>query len=67
MKVRDKPRYKIEGEMISFDERDNVHARNELEPDTVAWESYYRQHPGWEREDLKTKEDYENLQKLLIN
>jgi len=51
----DSPRYKIKGEMSPFDERDNVHARYELEADTFEWESFYRQHPGWEKEDLKTK------------
>jgi ferredoxin len=55
MKVLDRPRYKIKGEMSPFDERENVHGRYELEPDTVEWESFYRQHPGWEKADLKTK------------
>ena len=55
MKKLDRPRYKIKGEMPPFDERENVHARYELEPDTFEWESFYKQHPGWESVDLKTK------------
>ncbi len=55
MKVLDRPRHKIIGEMSPFDERENVHARYELEPETVEWESFYSQHPGWEETDLKTK------------
>ena len=55
MKVLDRPRYKIKGELSPFDERDNVQARYELEPDTPEWEAFYKQHPGWEKEDLKAK------------
>ena len=55
MKVLERPRYKIQGELSPFDERDNVQARYELEPDTPEWESFYKQHPGWEKEDLKAK------------
>ena len=41
--------------MIPFDERDNVHARHELEPDTPGWNSFYKQYPEWEKEDRITK------------
>lgn len=47
--------YKIKGELIPFDERDNVHARYELGPDSPEWKEYYREHPNWEKIDLKTK------------
>ncbi len=55
MKVLDRPRYKIIGELSPFDERENVQARYELEPETVEWESFYKQHPGWVEADLRTK------------
>jgi ferredoxin len=55
MKELDRPRYKIIGEMSPFDERDNVHARRELDPDTPEWKKYYQDHAEWEEEDLKTK------------
>lgn len=41
--------------MIPFDERDNVHARYELEQDTPEWNSFYKQHPECEKEDRITK------------
>ncbi|MFC1822081.1 4Fe-4S dicluster domain-containing protein [Thermodesulfobacteriota bacterium] len=55
MKTLDRPRYNVVGEMIPFDERDNVHARYELAPDTDAWRAFYQKHPGWEKMDLGTK------------
>jgi ferredoxin len=55
VKTLDRPRYRILGEMIPFDERDNVHARYELEQDTPEWNSFYKQHPEWEKEDRITK------------
>src|SRR4030042_4325287 len=50
-----KPPYKIVGALTRFDERENVHARYELVPDTQEWSDFYRNHPKWERIDLKTK------------
>jgi len=55
MKKLSKPRYRIVGDMTRFDERENVHARYELEPDTPAWETFYQKHPEWEKVDLETK------------
>jgi ferredoxin len=52
---REKPPYKSVGAVTPFDERDNVHARYELVPDTQEWNDYYQKHPKWERIDLKTK------------
>jgi len=46
-----KPRYKIKGDPISFDERENVQARHELEQGTPEWEKFYRLHPEWEEQD----------------
>ena len=55
MKILSKPRYNIVGEMTRFDERENVHARYELEPETPEWETFYKKHPEWEKVDLETK------------
>ena len=55
MKTLSCPRYKIVGDMIPFDERDNVHARHELEPNTPEWDSFYQRHHEWEKEDGLTK------------
>jgi len=51
----EKPPYKIVGPLTRFDERENVHARYELVPDTQEWNDFYRNFPKWERIDLKTK------------
>ena len=50
-----KPPYKIVGALTPFDERENVHARYELVPDTQEWSYFYRNFPKWERIDRKTK------------
>ena len=55
MKKLGKPRYRVVGDMTRFDERENVHARYELEPDTPEWETFYQKHPEWEKVDLETK------------
>jgi reductive dehalogenase len=55
MKKLSKPRYRIAGDMTRFDERENVHARYELEPGTPEWETFYQKHPEWEKVDLETK------------
>jgi len=34
-----------------FDERDNVQARNTLEPGTPDYEDFYRRHPEWQAKD----------------
>ena len=52
---REKPPYKIVEAMPRFDERENVHARFELVPDTQEWIEFYRKFPKWERIDRKTK------------
>ena len=41
--------------LTRFDERENVHARYELVPETQEWRDFYRSHPKWEKIDLKTK------------
>ncbi len=50
-----KPRYNIKGEQTRFDERDNVHARHELESDTPEWKEFYGLHPEWEEQDILNK------------
>ena len=55
MKSLDKPRYRIVGELARFDERENVHARYELDLETQEWRAFYDQHPEWEKQDLQTK------------
>jgi len=55
MKKLDKPRYKVVGEIPRFDERENVHARGELDPGTPEWKMFYEKHPEWEKLDLETK------------
>lgn len=50
-----KPRYNMKGKLIRFDERDNVHARHELKPDTPDWKEFYSLHPEWEEVDRINK------------
>jgi reductive dehalogenase len=52
----DAPRYEVAGEMERFDERDNVQARNTLEPDTANYIEFYQRHPEWEAADAATRE-----------
>jgi len=52
----DKPRYKVVGEMERFDERDNVQARNTLEPGSEDYLEFYAKHPEWESKDAETRE-----------
>ena len=51
-----RPRYKVVGDMDCFDERDNVQARNTLEPGSEEYKNFYRRHPEWEEKDQKTRE-----------
>ena len=37
--------------MERFDERDNVQARNTLQPGTAGYEDFYRLHPEWQAKD----------------
>lgn len=50
-----KPKYRVQDEITPFDERDNVQARHELDPDAPEWEPYYAEHPEWERKDLEIR------------
>jgi len=51
-----KPRYKIVGDMNRFDERENVQARNTLEPGSNDYEEFYQRHPKWKEKDRVTRE-----------
>lgn len=51
-----KPRYKVVGEMERFDERENVQARNALEPGSQDYKEFYQRHPEWEEKDGETRE-----------
>ena len=51
-----KPRYKVVGEMERFDERENVQARNALEPGLDSYKEFYQRHPEWEEKDRETRE-----------
>jgi ferredoxin len=46
-----KPRYRVEGPLKRFDERDNVQSRNTLEPGTSEYEDFYRGHLEWKAKD----------------
>ena len=46
-----RPRYRVIGELTPFDERDNVQARNTLEPSTADYEAFYARHPEWKDKD----------------
>jgi ferredoxin len=50
------PRYKVIGELERFDERDNVQARNTLEPGSPSYIEFYARHPEWEARDAVTRE-----------
>jgi reductive dehalogenase len=50
------PRYKVIGELERFDERDNVQARNTLEPGLAEYMEFYTRHPEWEARDAVTRE-----------
>jgi ferredoxin len=51
MKVLKNSRCQVVGRITRFDERDNVQARYELEPDSPEWKEYYGMHPEWENRD----------------
>ena len=44
-------RYKLVGDLLPFDERDNVQARNTLEPGTPDYLDFYARHPEWRDKD----------------
>ena len=46
-----KARYKLVGDLLPFDERDNVQARNTLEPGTADYLDFYARHPEWRDKD----------------
>jgi ferredoxin len=50
-----RPRYKVVGEMERFDERENVQARNTLEPGSEDYKEFYQRHPEWEKKDRETR------------
>jgi reductive dehalogenase len=50
------PRNKVVGELERFDERDNVQARNTLEPGSADYMEFYARHPEWEDRDAETRE-----------
>jgi reductive dehalogenase len=50
------PRYKVVGELERFDERDNVQARNTLEPGSADYLEFYARHPELEARDAVTRE-----------
>jgi ferredoxin len=51
-----KPRYKVTGNLERFDERENVQARNALEPESDSYKEFYQRHPEWEEKDWETRE-----------
>jgi ferredoxin len=51
-----KPRYRVVGEVERFDERENVQARNALEPGSEDYREFYQRHPEWEEKDRPTRE-----------
>ncbi len=56
MNMLAKPRYKVVGEMEPFDERENLQARNTLEPGSEDYKEFYQRHPKWEEKDRATRE-----------
>ncbi len=50
------PRYKVVSNMERFDERENVQARNNLEPGSEDYKRLYQRHPEWEEKDRETRE-----------
>jgi len=56
MNVLAKPRYKVVGGLERFDERENVQARNTLEPESENYREFYQRHPEWEEKDRATRE-----------
>ena len=50
------PRYKVVEELERFDERDNVQARNTLEPGSPDYIEFYTRHPEWEAKDAVSRE-----------
>jgi hypothetical protein len=42
--------------MNRFDERENVQARNTLEPGSNDYEEFYQRHPKWKEKDRVTRE-----------
>jgi ferredoxin len=56
MKILDKPRYKVVRDITPFDERDNVQARNTLEPGSKDYKEFYHRHPEWEKKDQAIRE-----------
>ena len=56
MKILEKPRYMVIGGITPFDERDNVQARNTLEPGSEEYTAFYQRHPEWEKQDQEIRE-----------
>jgi len=56
MDFRAKTRYATVSELERFDERDNVQARNTLEPGSEDYTEFYERHPEWEAKDATTRE-----------
>ena len=56
MKILEKPRYTVVGDITPFDERDNVQARNTLEPGSQEYKEFYQRHPEWEKQDQEIRE-----------
>ena len=56
MKILEKPRYTVIDDIRPFDERDNVQARNTLEPGSQEYTEFYHRHPEWEKKDQEIRE-----------
>lgn len=54
--MAEKARYNIVSSLERFDERENVQARNTLEPGSPEYAEFYRRHPEWEKVDGETRE-----------
>jgi ferredoxin len=54
--MQSKPRYKVVSDIERFDERDNVQARNNLEPGSEEYKNFYLRNPEWEEKDRKSRE-----------
>lgn len=53
--ILNEPRYHVLHKITAFDERDNIQARQELDPGTQEWKQYYATHPEWENKDLELR------------
>jgi reductive dehalogenase len=56
MKILAKPRYTIVGELERFDERNNVQARDTLEPGSEDYKEFYERYPEWKAKDDATRD-----------